>query len=57
MTYNFDPERWREMQRAAILARRDRGELTPGQAEAALEELEQRYEEMAARLDGTYQLP
>lgn len=57
MTYNFDPERWREMHEIALRARHDRGELTAEQLAHELAELERRSEEMLARLDGTYQLP
>ncbi len=57
MTYNFDPERWHENQRALLEARHARGELNDEGLEKALEELEERYEQMLRRLDGTYQLP
>lgn len=57
MTYNFDPDTWLATHRAALVARRDRGELDDVGLEAALEELERRYEDMLARLDGTYQIP
>ncbi len=57
MTYNFDPEHWYEIQRRALDARRRRGELDDDEAAAALADLEQRYEEMLERLDGTYQIP
>ena len=57
MTYNFDPDRWRDMNAAALVDRRDRGELTAEQLTQALEELDRRYEEMVFRLDGTYRLP
>lgn len=57
MTYNFDPERWREMHEAALRARHDRGELTADQLAQELAELDQRYEEMLARLDGSFTLP
>jgi len=57
MTYNFDPDRWYENQRALLLARRERGELTEKAFAEDLEELERRYEEMLSRLDGSFQLP
>ena len=57
MTYNFDPDTWLETHRAALLARHDRGELDDAGLEAALAELDRRYEDMLARLDGTYQIP
>ena len=57
MTYNFDPERWPEAQRAALEARRGRGEIDEATLEAEILELDRRYEEMVARLDGTYGIP
>jgi hypothetical protein len=57
VTYNFDPDRWLEAHRAVLMARRDRGELDDAAFEAELVELDKRYEEMVARLDGTYEIP
>ncbi len=57
MTYNFDPDRWYERERAAIERRRVSGELDDRQFEEALEDLESRLEAMLARLDGTFQIP
>jgi hypothetical protein len=57
MTYNFDPERWLERQQAWLRHRREAGELTDSELEAALGELETRYQALLARLDGSYQLP
>lgn len=57
MTYNFDPDRWIENQKAAIEARRSTGELDERSYREALEELERRYDEMVRRLDGTFRLP
>ena len=57
MTYNFDPDRWLESHRAVLEARRDRGELDQLEFEAAVAELERRYDEMVDRLDGTYSIP
>jgi hypothetical protein len=51
MTYNFDPERWFEIEEAALRARRQEGELDAQAFDAALEQLVRRYEEMLARLD------
>ena len=56
MTYNFDPDRWYENQRRALDAKRDRGELTRESYQAALDDLERRYEEMASRLDKPFDL-
>lgn len=57
MTYNFDPDTWLCSNRAALEARRDRGELNEAEFEAELEDLDRRYEDMVARLDGTYVIP
>ena len=57
MTYNFDPDRWLETHLAALEARRDRGEIDEHTFEAKKLELDRRYEEMVARLDGTYEIP
>jgi hypothetical protein len=57
MTYNFDPDRWLEAHRAVLEARRNRGEIDDTELEAELLELDRRYDEMVARLDGTYEIP
>ncbi|MEW6336370.1 MAG: hypothetical protein ACOY3Y_18410 [Acidobacteriota bacterium] len=57
MTYNFDPDRWYERERAAIERRREAGELDDRGFEEALEALESRLEAMLARLDGTFRMP
>lgn len=57
MTYNFDPDRWLETHQAAVEARRDRGEIDDAGLAAELAELDRRYDEMVARLDGTYVIP
>ncbi len=57
MTYNFDPDTWLNTNRAALEARLNRGELSAAEFEAALDDLDRRYDEMVARLDGTYVIP
>ena len=57
MTYNFDPDRWYEIERAALDRRFNSGELSRPEYEGALDELERHYNEMIDRLDGSYQLP
>lgn len=57
MTYNFDPDRWLETHRAALEARRARGEIDEAVFADELEDLDRRYDEMVARLDGTYVIP
>ncbi len=57
MTYNFDPDRWYEDQQRLLEKRRREGTLEESEYDAALKDLERRYEEMLDRLQGTYQLP
>lgn len=57
VTYNFDPERWYEMRRSELGARRDRGELAPEEYESEIADLDRRIEEMVSRLDGSYEIP
>ena len=57
MTYNFDPDRWYEDERRRINLRHQDGELDQAAYEAALEDLERRYEGLLVRLDGAFQLP
>jgi hypothetical protein len=57
VTYNFDPERWYENERNLLEVRYKSGEIDPQALEDALDNLDQRYDEMIKRLDGTYQLP
>jgi hypothetical protein len=56
MTYNFDPDRWYENQRRVLDAGRNRGEVTAEGYQAALDDLERRYEEMTSRLDKPFEL-
>jgi hypothetical protein len=57
VTYNFDPDRWYEMQRRLVDARHERGELDDAAYQTELEALEQRYDEMLRRLDKPFGLP
>lgn len=57
MTYNFDPERWYMIRLARIDARREAGEISDEAYQKEVADLEQRYEEMLQRLDGTFQIP
>jgi hypothetical protein len=57
VTYNLDPDLWLESHRAALAARRDRGEIDDAEYESKFLELDRRYQEMVARLDGTYEIP
>lgn len=51
MTYNFDPDRWFEMEEAALRAKRTKGEIDDEELARALADLADRYEEMLARID------
>ena len=57
MTYNFDADRWYANERAALKAQFEAGRWSREAYEKKLEALEQRYERMVERLDGTYRLP
>ena len=57
MTYNFDAERWYENQRRLLDRRLNLGEIGEAQYKVELDALENRYEDMLRRLDGTYVLP
>ena len=57
MTYNFDPERWYENEYSALEALHKKGDLSDAEFNKACSDLLGRYEEMVARLDGTFQLP
>lgn len=56
MTYNFDPERWYDNELAYATAKLKSGEISQSEYEAAKADLDQKYDEMIARLDGTYQI-
>ena len=57
MTYNFDPDRWYENERAALDSCYRAGGIDAPRYQEALRELDRRYEDMLKRLDGTYHLP
>ena len=57
MTYNFDPDRWYEDERAILDARYKAGEISESEYKDEVAELDRRYDEMIDRLDGTYQVP
>lgn len=57
VTYNFDAEKWYENQWALLEARRERRELDEDAFAAAVADLDRRYDEMVARLDGSFRLP
>ena len=57
MTYNFDPDRWYENERAFLEARLNSGKMSNMAFEEALAKLDRRYADMLDRLDGSYQIP
>jgi len=57
MTYNFDPEAWLERQMAALDARREQVEIDSAVHAIERAHLNDRYDDMVARLDGTYEIP
>ena len=56
MTYNFDPDKWYQNERAVILSRHAAGEMTQPEYENAMAELQEKYEDMWKRLDGSYRI-
>ena len=57
MTYNFDPDRWYEDEYARLVQALKQGSLTQTEFDRQVEILTGKYDDMTARLDGTYQLP
>ena len=57
MTYNFDPDRWYDNELAVLKDRLRAGELDARSYEAAVDDLDRRYDEVVDRLDGSYQIP
>jgi hypothetical protein len=57
VTYNFDPDRWYDIERLAIDERFRSGKMNAREYKDAIADLDCRYDEMLDRLDGTYQIP
>ena len=57
MTYNFDPDRWYDNELTVLKARYKSGKLNTQEYKDAVQDLDRRYDDMVARLDGTYQIP
>ncbi len=57
MTYNFDPDQWYDNQRALLQARFDDGLITKEELDVALKDLDERFDAMIDRLDGTFRIP
>ena len=56
MTYNFDPDRWYEIELAALEMAVAKGKLTVSDFEKQKERLMDRYDDMVDRLDGIYRI-
>ena len=56
MTYNFDPDRWYDNELAALESAHKAGRLDEMDVERLKDELLDRYDDMVARLDGTYRV-
>ena len=54
MTYNFDPDRWYDNELAALELMAKNGQMDKPEFEKQKDRLMDRYDEMIARLDGTY---
>ena len=57
VTYNFDPEAWFARLRTVLEVRLARGDIDAETFRDSIDDLERRYEEMVARLDGTSEIP
>lgn len=56
MTYNFDPDRWYDNELAALEAAYRAGRLDRAVFERRRDQLVDRYDDMVARLDGTFRI-
>jgi hypothetical protein len=56
MTYNFDPERWYDNEKAFLDHQTLSGKMSKVEYAAALRDLEKKLEQMWERLDGFYKL-
>ena len=56
MTYNFDPDKWYDIERGYLKARLKSGKMTKEDFNRAIVELERQLEEIWKRLDGSYQI-
>jgi hypothetical protein len=56
VTYNFDPDKWYENELFLIQSKLKTGEIKQYKYDEAVEDLDQKLEEMWKRMDGTYQV-
>ena len=57
MTYNFDPDRWYDNEKAFLDHQYQSGEISEKAYATALKRLEGKLGEMWLRLDGSYKIP
>jgi len=57
LTYNFDPERWLDIESAALEKALREGTLDRDAYDAALDALQQKLDALWDTLDGSYRLP
>jgi len=57
MTYNFDIEQWWDREYQALKIRLDSGEIDNASFDSELAQLQDRFDELNQRLDGTFRLP
>jgi hypothetical protein len=57
MTYNFDPERWYDNEKAFLDHQYRSGKISEKKYWVALKNLENKLEKMWTRLDSSYQIP
>ena len=57
MTYNFDPDRWYDDEYRLLQLALKQGRMTAAEFDRRVETLSGKYDDMIARLDGTYELP
>ncbi len=57
MTYNFDPDRWYDDEYSLLEQALKQNRMTPDEFDRKAEVLSGKYDDMIARLDGTYQIP
>jgi hypothetical protein len=57
MTYNFDPDRWYDDEYFLLEQALKQGRMTRVEFDGKVAALSDKYDEMTARLDGTYEIP
>ena len=56
MTYNFDPDKWYDNEYEILVIARGQKKMTSAQFETAVEDLDNRHQQMWERIDNTYQI-